>query len=374
MSSTGRGLLADDTRAVRESEALDWGALTAYLRATLPKQDAFLARYDPAALRGDIGVEQFGGGHSNLTYLLRFGAVGLVLRRPPLGPVPPRAHDMARECRWLSALHPQFPLAPQPFLLCEDTSIVGSVFYVMERRRGMVVRHEEPDGVAGREDVRAAISESLVDTLATLHAVDVSAPPLSTLGKPDGFVTRQVQGWSERWSLAKTDAVPEMEAVVDWLRARIPPDPAQPGVVHGDFKLDNAILDPSEPARVVAVLDWEMCALGDPLVDVGIFLSYWVRTPGAGESDAHDALSTVTDRPGWLSREAVLERYAARSGRDLRGIGFYETFAVFKLAVVLQQIYVRYVRGQTDDPRFAQLGARVLALARRAADLTTRHG
>lgn len=366
--------MADDTRAVRESEALDWDALTAYLRDTLPTQNAFLERYDPAALRGDLGVEQFGGGHSNLTYLLRFGEVGLVLRRPPLGPVPPRAHDMAREFRWLSALHPQFPLAPQPFLLCEDTSVVGSVFYVMERRDGIVIRHEEPLGVAGQESVRAAISGSLVDTLAMLHAVDVREPPLSTLGKPAGFVTRQVQGWAERWSLAQTDPVPEMETVASWLRARIPPDPERPGVVHGDFKLDNVILDSSDRAKVVAVLDWEMCALGDPLVDVGIFLSYWVRTPGGGESDVQDALSTVTDRPGWLTREAVLERYAARSGRDLRGIGFYETFAVFKLAVVLQQIYVRYVRGQTDDPRFATLGGRVRALARRAADLTTRHG
>lgn len=367
--------MADDTRAVRESEALDWRALTAYLRETLPKQDAFATRYHPAALRGDdLIVEQYGGGHSNLTYLLRFGDVGLVLRRPPLGPVPPRAHDMAREFRWLAALHPHFPLAPQPFVLCEDTAVVGSVFYVMERRHGMVIRHEEPTGVAGRADVRTAISRSLVDTLAALHAVDVSAPPLSTLGKPAGFVSRQVRGWAERWSLAQTDEVPEMEAAAAWLDARIPPEPEHPGVVHGDFKLDNAILDPSNPARVVAVLDWEMCALGDPLVDVGIFLSYWIRTPGDQAGDVRDALSTVTDRPGWMSREAVLDRYAARSARDLRHIGFYETFAVFKLAVVLQQIYVRYVRGQTDDPRFATLGARVLALARRAAELMARHG
>ncbi|MBM3773114.1 MAG: phosphotransferase family protein [Acidimicrobiia bacterium] len=366
--------MTNDTRAVRESEALNWGALTAYLRDALLKQDAFLARYGPTALRGDIVVEQFGGGHSNLTYLLRFGDVGLVLRRPPLGPVPPRAHDMAREFHWLSALHPRFPLAPQPFVLCEDTAVVGAVFYVMERRRGMVIRHEEPVGVAGQEAVRAGISGSLVDTLATLHAVEAGAPPLSSLGRPAGFMTRQVQGWGDRWSLAQTDEVPEMETVAAWLRARIPPDPERPAVVHGDFKLDNVILDPLDPAKVVGVLDWEMCALGDPLVDVGIFLSYWIRTPGDHGSSIHDALSTVTDRPGWFSREAVLERYVATSGRDLRGIGFYETFAVFKLAVVLQQIYVRYVRGQTDDPRFATLGARVLALARRAADLTTRHG
>ncbi len=358
--------MPEDTRAVRDSEVLDWTSLGAYLRDQLPRQPAFVKRYGRRELPGTPAVRQFPGGHSNLTYLLDVGDIELVLRRPPLGPVPPRAHDMGREFRWLSALHPAFPLAPSPLLLCEDLSVVGSVFYVMERRSGLVVRHEEPPSIAGHEDVRRGISEAMVDTLVALHEVDVTAGPLATLGKPAGFVERQVAGWTERWNRAKTVEIPDMDAVAAWLFARLPADPARPAVVHGDFKLDNVILDGSDPTHVVAVLDWEMCALGDPLVDVGIFLGYWVPTPGPGEPDA---LSAVTDRPGWLTRDAILERYARRSGRGLTEIHFFETFAVFKLAVVIQQIYVRYVRGQTDDARFAALGDRVVRLARRAASL-----
>ena len=357
--------MPDETRAVRESEALDWTALGAYLRDRLPQQDAFVARYGGAALT-HLAVEQFPGGHSNLTYLLRFGDLELVLRRPPLGPVPARAHDMAREARWLATLHPVFPLAPMPLLLCEDPSVLGSVFYVMERRSGLVVRDNEPPAVADHEAVRRGISEALVDTLAALHALDAAAEPLAALGKPAGFVPRQVKGWTDRWDLAKTSDLPDMEAVAAWLAAHLPSQPDTPAVVHGDFKLDNVILNAGAPTQIVAVLDWEMCALGDPLVDVGIFLGYWIPT---AEGGVNDALSTVTDRPGWLTREAILERYAHRSGRDLRQIGFYETFAVFKLAVVIQQIYVRYVRGQTDDARFAALGTRVTRLARKAAEL-----
>ena len=373
--------MAGDTRAVRESEALDWVALTAYLREALPRQSACLETWakdgrDAAALLAALTrepvVQQFGGGHSNLTYLLQFGDLGLVLRRPPLGPVPPRAHDMAREFRWLSALHPHFHLAPRPFLLCEDRAVVGSVFYVMERRQGLIVRDEEPEMVAGHPDRRDIISGLLVNTLAQLHRVDVTQPELAGLGKPAGFVARQVQGWSERWLAAQTEDLPEMTAVAAWLAAHLPPEPARASVVHGDFKLDNVMLDRSTARDVIAVLDWEMCALGDPLVDLGIFLGYWLPTPGGSPDDPHDALTTVTDRPGYWGRQAVLERYQAATGADLARIGFYETFAVFKLAVVLQQIFVRFVRGQTDDIRFATLGSRVMRLAHRAAALLER--
>ena len=404
-----------DTSAVRASEALDWEALTAYLRDALPREASFERRYGrPFPVDAPV-VTQFPGGHSNLTYLLRFGDVELVVRRPPLGPVPARAHDMAREFRWLAALHPLFPLAPLPLLLCEDTSVVGSTFYVMERRHGLVIRHDEPPTVAGRPEVRRAIGNGLVDALAALHRVDVGsgsrtqpekgprsktsrpgegprskpsrpgegprsepsrpgegprseeAPrsELSALGKPDGFVERQVRGWTARWEGARTTHIPEMEALATWLLANLPPAPSRPSVVHGDFKLDNVMLDMADPTRLVAVLDWEMCALGDPLVDLGIFLGYWVHSAGTG---GRDALSIVTDRPGWPSRQAIIERYAEQSGVDLPDLRFYETFAVFKLAVVIQQIYVRYVRGQTDDLRFAGLGDRVTRLAIRAAE------
>jgi aminoglycoside phosphotransferase (APT) family kinase protein len=239
------------------------------------------------------------------------------------------------------------------------------VFYVMERRRGLVVRAEEPPALADPA-ARRRLSAALVDTLAELHAVDVGAHGLSALGKPAGFVARQVRGWSERWSRSQTAALPEMDAVAAWLRDRLPPDPPRPAVVHGDFKLDNVMIDPDDVGRLVAVFDWEMSALGDPLVDVGIALTYWSPT---APPEQRDALTTVTHRPGYFTREEIIERYAARSGRDLSMIRYYEIFAVFKIAVVIQQIYFRYVQGQTTDPRFAAFGARVHYLARHAAAL-----
>jgi aminoglycoside phosphotransferase (APT) family kinase protein len=337
-----------DTRPVRGGEQLDWARLEAYLRERLPE------------MRGPFQVHQFPGGHSNLTYLVRFGDDELVVRRPPLGPVAPTAHDMAREHRWLSALHPLFPLAPRPYLVCEDVSVIGSVFYAMERRRGLVVRHEDVPAWAERPEDCRKVSHALVDTLAELHRIDVAAHGLSGIGKPAGFVGRQVRGWSERWQRSKTDAVPEMEALSEWLVERLPPDPQPPAIVHGDFKLDNVMLDPADCGRLVAVFDWEMCALGDPLVDLGILLAYW--PPSApGERKAPPALHDA-----WPGHDAIVERYAAKSGRDVSAVGYYETFALFKVAVVIQQIYFRYSRGQTDDARFASFGPRVHSLAREA--------
>jgi aminoglycoside phosphotransferase (APT) family kinase protein len=297
---------------------------------------------------------------------VRFGGTELVIRRPPLGPVAPTAHDMAREYRWLAAVNPVFPLAPRVYALCEDPAIVGSVFYVMERRQGIVVRNEEPPSVRNQPTVRRRVSLAVVDALADLHAIDIVASGLTHLGKPHGFVERQVRGWTERWNRSRTSDVPEMESVARWLVDSLPANPAEPAIVHGDFKLDNLMLAPADPCRLVAVLDWEMAALGDPLVDLGILLAYWVATAPPEQSDA---LTTVTTLPGWLTRGELVERYASRSGRDLTRLKFYEVFALFKIAVVIQQIYYRFVSGQTGDPRFARLGDRVTYLAGRAAAL-----
>ena len=272
---------------------------------------------------------------------------------------------MAREFRWLSAMHRLFPLAPRPYLLCEDLDVIGSVFYAMERRRGLVVRAEEPAALAD-PPARRRLSEAMIDTLADLHAIDVRAQALGALGKPAGFVERQVRGWSDRWHRSRTTPLPEMDALAAWLREHLPGDPAAPSVVHGDFKLDNVMLDPDDVGRIVAVFDWEMSALGDPLVDVGILLAYWSPTAPA---EQRDALTTVTDRPGYFTREEIVERYAARSGRDVSGIRYYEIFALFKIAVVIQQIYYRYAQRQTKDQRFATFDARVEFLARHAAAL-----
>jgi len=349
-----------DFRPVRSDETLDWPRLVGWLREHL--QPCGIPGLDVSR---DPEIAQFPGGHSNLTYLIRFGAVDLVIRRPPFGPLPPTAHDMAREFRWLSAIHPVFPLAPRAYVLCEDLDVIGVPFYVMERRHGIVVRTEEPPALQDPA-ARRRLSEALVDTLASLHAIDIVNAGLSGFGKPAGFVERQVRGWSERWQRSQTTVLGEMDALAAWLRDHLPPPPSPPAVVHGDFKLDNVMLDERDVTRLVGVFDWEMCALGDPLVDLGIVLAYW--SPTAPPSQ-RDALTTVIDRPGYFTKAEILDRYASRSTRDLSGIRFYEVFAVFKIAVVIQQIYYRYVNGQTTDARFATFDERVAFLARQAARL-----
>jgi aminoglycoside phosphotransferase (APT) family kinase protein len=350
-----------ETQDIRTGEDIDREALTRYLRW----HAAELTSIKGLDLERDPEITQFPGGHSNLTYLVRAGGAELVVRRPPLGPVPPKAHDMAREYRWLAAIHPVFPLAPRPYLLCDDPSVLGAVFYVMERRRGIVVRHEEPMLLADHPERRRLVSEALIDTLAALHSVDVSRPPLVDMGKPAGFVARQIQGWTERWRGSRLADVPEMDHLASWLASRVPADPEVPAVVHGDFKLDNVLLDPLNIGRPVAVFDWEMSALGDPLVDLGILLAYWAPTAPPAQ---RDALTTVTTRPGYLTKPELIERYAQKSGRDVSQVSFYETFALFKIAVVIQQIFYRYVKGQTKDTRFATFGERVTYLARQAVE------
>lgn len=353
--------MTSDTRPVRATEQLDWPGLERWLRERLPA-------YDIEGLDATLPmeVEQFPGGHSNLTYHVRFGPTELVVRRPPFGPVAPTAHDMAREFRWLSAVHGVYPLAPRVYTLCEDVNVIGSAFYVMERRHGIVVRHDEPAPIKDHPDVRRRVGLALIDALVDLHAIDIEHAGLTHLGKPAGFVARQVRGWTERWHRSKTGDIPEMDSLASWLVDRLPPIPPRPAVVHGDFKLDNLMLDATRPWDLVAVFDWEMAALGDPLVDLGILLAYWV--PNA-PPDQRDALTTVTTLPGWPTPQEMIERYAARSGRDLSTLKFFEIFALFKIAVVIQQIYFRFVEGQTDDPRFASFGARVTYLARRAATM-----
>lgn len=361
-----------DTAPIRSGEELDLKALEEYLRRHLAELLPG-APLDSAALE----LEQFPGGHSNLTYLVRLGGHEFVLRRPPFGPVAPTAHDMPREYRLLRAVHPLFQLAPQPYLLCEDSSVIGVAFYLMERRRGLVVRRDTPKEIGDDFDLRRRVGEGMVDTLARLHSVDIYSSGLVNIGKPAGFVTRQVKGWSERWQRSKTSELMEIDRVIDWLADRIPPEPdpaaGRPAtLVHNDFKLDNTMLDPRDPSRVVAVLDWEMCTVGDPLVDVGIFLCYWAMKDDP--EARRESISPVTTEPGWMTRQEAIKRYAEKSGRDLSGIAFYEVFALFKTAVVLQQIYYRYVKGQTHDERFKNFDRRVSGLAKAAWDLAERSG
>jgi aminoglycoside phosphotransferase (APT) family kinase protein len=328
----------------------------------------------------NLQIEQFPGGHSNLTYLIRFGDQEFILRRPPVGPVAPTAHDMPREYKLLSVINPLFPLAPRPVLLCEDPGIIGVPFYLMERRRGFIVRFAVPEQIGDDLGLRRRLSEAVVDTLVALHAVDIEASGIVQIGKPAGFVARQVRGWAERWNRSKTGELAEMDRVIQWLVDRIPPESATtptppPTIVHNDFKLDNLMLDENDPARVVAVLDWEMCTVGDPLVDVGLLLTYWtMKGRGAEGEDRNRSLRAVTNGPGWLTREEIIARYEAGAGRDLSRISFYETFARFKVAVIIQQIYFRYVQGQTHDERFRNFDGLVKELSVEALELAERSG
>ena len=349
--------LPSDAAPIRPGEELDRDTLAEYLRSNLPAPE-------PGA---QLEIAQFPGGHSNLTYLVRFGGSEMVLRRPPFGPVAPTAHDMPREYRLLAAIHPVFPLAPKPYLLCEDTSVIGAPFYLMERRSGLVVRREIPPEIGADLDRRRRVSESLIDTLADLHAVDIERHGLMAIGKPAGFVERQVTGWAKRWERARTSDEAPIDEVVAWLIAHLPLDPTRPTLVHNDYKLDNVMLDAQDPTSVIAILDWEMCTVGDPLVDLGLFLCYWSQ-PDDPEA-RREAISGVTAQPGWMTRAEMAVRYAGRTGRDLSQIVFYEIFALFKLAVVLQQIFYRYHVGQTQDARFADFDRRVAGLAVAARDL-----
>ncbi|HTV91000.1 MAG TPA: phosphotransferase family protein [Stellaceae bacterium] len=351
----------------RPDEALDTGRLEPYLRTRLAGAD------------GPLEVRQFGGGKANLTYLLRFDTAGapaeFVLRRPPLGPIPPGAHDMRREHRVLSVLHQRFPLAPQSLLLCEDESVIGAVFIVEERRRGFVVRDDVPSEFADRPALNRRIGEALVDALADLHRVPAEAIGLGDLGRPEGYAERQLAGWTRRWHAAQGGEAAERSAglwapVVDWLGRKLPQLPPTGGaaaLLHNDYRLDNCLVDAADPGRIEAVLDWDMCTRGDPLADLGYVLNYWVEPDDPPEWREIAAMPTW--RPGFPSRAQAIERYAARTAFDVGAIGWHQVFAAFKLAVIIQQIYIRYVRGQTQDRRFQHYYRRVLGLADKARDL-----
>jgi len=351
--------MVPEVAPIRAGEEIDVRELGEYLRGKVEGAER------------DVHVEQFPGGHSNLTYLVRAGDHEYVLRRPPLGPVAPKAHDMAREFRVLEAVHPVFPPAPRVYVLCEDPAVIGATFFLMERRHGVVLRRDVPQDFIGDAAFPRKASEGFIDCLAQLHSIDVGRQPLAALGKPDGFLERQVRGWTERWHRAKTEELPGMDRLVEWLSSRRPAS-VRPTLVHNDFKLDNIMLDSQNPGRVEAVLDWEMATVGDPLVDLGCTLCYWTQ---AGDPEMRGgSLSGITAEPGWYPRDELVRRYAEKAGRDVSGLGYYEVFGLFKLGVILQQIYFRYHRGQTRDERFSDFHLRVRGLMRAAVEMAERLG
>jgi len=330
----------DSSRAVRSGEELDLEKLEPYLRSHFPE------------LGGQLEVKQFPSGHSNLTYSVTLGGKEMVLRRPPFGSKVKSAHDMGREYHVLARLHGAYP-APQPLLHCTDESILGAPFYVMERVQGVILRRNLPVGFELAPPTARKLSESFVDQLAALHGLDYIALGLGDLGKPQGYLERQVRGWMERYAGSKTHELPEVEPLSAWLREHMPSNSGST-LVHNDYKFDNMLLDPADVTHVKAVLDWEMCTLGDPLTDLGTALAYWVDPGDPPEMQTVRWGPTIV--PGMLSRAQLAQRYAEKTGRDLSQIVFYYVFAMFKVAVIIQQIYYRYFHGLTKDERFASLG------------------
>jgi len=343
----------DRAREVRTGEELDREALEAYLAEHLP------------GFQGPLEIQQFPSGHSNLTYFLKGGEAEYVLRRPPFGARIKTAHDMGREFRILSGLHPHYPKLPKPLLHCEDESVLGAPFYVMQRLRGIILRTPQAVEKMGlSEGTVRGISESLVDGLVELHRVDLQATDLAGFGKPEGYVQRQVSGWTKRYLNAKTDEVPEVEQAAAWL-AEHQPGEVGAALIHGDFKHDNLVLDPDDPTRIIGILDWEMATVGDPLMDLGTTLGYWVDPSDRPEVQMLPVGPTLA--PGTLDRRQVVERYAERSGQDPGNGLFYYVYGLFKVAVIAQQIYKRFVEGHTKDPRFAMMIVGVNLLGQQAA-------
>lgn len=338
--------MSGDTAPIRAEERFDEAVVARHLRSQLPD------------LIGDAPIEfaQFPGGKANLTYLVAAGETELVLRRPPLGPLAPGSHDMSREFRVLAVLHKAYPPAPRALYFCDDPSVMEKPFLVMERRRGFVVRGRWPEALDQSAGFRRSVAERLVDRLADLHMVDYAGLGLGDLGRPEGFAERQVRGWSDRWERARTGPVDAMDELGRRLGARAP-TPQRAVLLHNDFKLDNTMID--REGEVVAVFDWDMCTLGDPLVDLGTTLSYWGGEGGVVDLVAGDAvaLGDVMDAA------TVARRYAARTGLDLSDLDWYRALGTFRIAVIVQQIFARYHRGQTTDERFAGLGAVVEPLA-----------
>ena len=316
--------------------------------------------------RGTPSVAQFGGGKANLTYLLTFpDGSELVLRRPPLGPVAAGAHDMSREYRVLSRLWRSFDKAPRAVAYCEDESVIGSDFFLMERRDGVVVRGVIPAELGGGSDPQATqkLSEVVIDTLAEFHSVDPASCGLDDLGHPEGFLRRQVEGWQRRWDKAKHEDNPHATEVGKWLFEHLPPE-KEPTLLHNDWRLDNMAVARDDPGRCIAVYDWDMATRGDPLADLGTLMGSWFD-PG----EAPGELSMMpTQSSGWLDRDTAVERYLERSGCESAHVDWYLVFGAWKLAVILQQIYIRWMRGQTQDARFATLDEGARHLFRLAAD------
>lgn len=344
-----------ETSAVRPGEEIDIGRLSAFLSEEL------------GLPTGEIEVEQFPAGSSNLTYLVRLGRVEYVLRRPPFGNTVKSAHDMQREFDVLSKLSAVYAPAPKPLIFSRDVSIISSEFYLMERRHGLIIRGKIPgtyESLISSQDSRLDVCRSFIQNLADLHRLDYRSAGLESLGRADGYNRRQVEGWTKRYFAAKTDTWDELEKAIIWLNDNIPAESGA-SLIHNDYKFDNVMLDPTDLTKITAVLDWEMVTIGDPLMDLGTTLGYWMSR------DVGNELLNMPFNPRVLmeniSRQQLVELYSESLGRNVPDMLFYYVFGTFKIAVIAQQIYARYVKGFTNDARFATFNRFVAVLGRLAS-------
>jgi len=323
--------------------------------------EAFL---DEAGIgRGPISASPIGDGHSNVTYVLQRGGVRVVLRRPPRGPLPPSAHDVLREARLLSRLRPAGVRVPEILCTCDDGRLIGAPFYVMEFLDAQVITDSLPDALAEPAEGRATIGNELVDALAELHAVDLVANGLDSFGAPSGYLERQVRRFSGLLEANATRPLPLLESIAVWLSENRPASPATT-VVHGDYRLGNVMFSFGRAPRLVAVLDWELAALGDPLADLGYLTAMWAQ-PGDVPNPMLD-LGAVTREPGFGTPDQLIRRYAERTGCDTAALAWYQTLAIWKSAIFLEGSYKRYLAGSTDDSYFARLGEGIPLLAEAA--------
>lgn len=317
----------------------------------------------PHGVQGPLDIKQFPAGHSNLTYLVVDSAGReIVVRRAPVGANIKSGHDMGREFRVLAAVQPFYSRVPLPIVFCDDEAVIGAPFFAMSRVKGVILRGPDASGLQISAEKMSRVCESFVENLVEIHGVDITQPELAALGHPTGYVARQVEGWTRRYEKAKTDDIPEMEELSKWLAQN---QPAEQGasLIHNDYKYDNLVLD-SGLNEILAVLDWEMATLGDPLMDLGTTLAYWVEPEDA---EFLQAMSGPTALPGNYTRQQLAESYAGLSGRNIDEILFYYVYGLFKIGVIGQQIYRRYAQGLTTDPRFGALIFAVHAVAQRGS-------
>lgn len=341
--------LLDAPGAVREENAFDPEVILPFLRSRIADLPA-----------GSAELKQFSGGASNLTYLLTVGGRQMILRRPPPGTKAKSAHDMGREFRIMQRLKPHFP-CPTPLAYCEDESLIGSTFYVMEKLEGVILRRDPPKGLSYSESEARQLCTNLLDTQIRLHLIDYQAAGLADLGKPEGYVSRQIKGWCERFEKAWTDDVPRCESLMAWLKANEPADCPRAAIIHNDYRFDNVVLSPADNQTIIGVLDWEMATLGDPLMDLGSSLAYWVQP---GDEPRMQALRMQPSQlPGMFTREEIVAHYAAKTGLDVKNPDYYYVFGLFRLGVIAQQIYYRYKLGQTKNPRVQMFGMFVTVLS-----------